>query len=58
MIYLVLWIYGLVIDENSSANFVPVNNADNWLHLLLGLGMVAAGFALGRRDADDVRVRR
>jgi len=58
VIYLVLWIYGLVIDENSSANFVPVNNADNWLHLLLGLGMVAAGFALGRRDADDVRVRR
>ena len=58
VIYLVLWIYGLIIDENSAANFVPVNNADNWLHLLLGLGMVAAGFALGRRDADDVRVRR
>src|SRR3954468_21848522 len=55
VVYLVLWIYGLIIDENSAANFVPVNNADNWLHLLLGLGMVAAGFALGRRDADDVR---
>src|SRR3954452_14057047 len=58
VVYLVLWIYGLIIDENSAANFWPVNNADNWLHLLLGLGMVAAGFALGRRDADDVRVRR
>jgi hypothetical protein len=48
VIYLVLWIYGLVIDQSSSANFVPVNDADNWLHLLLGLGMVALGLALGR----------
>jgi Domain of unknown function (DUF4383) len=48
VIYLVLWIYGLLIDKNSGANFVPVNGADNWLHLLLGIGMVALGFALGR----------
>jgi hypothetical protein len=47
-IYLVLWIYGLIIDKTSDANFVPVNNADNWLHLLLGVGMVGLGFALGR----------
>jgi hypothetical protein len=48
VIYLVLWIYGLVIDKAGSANFVPVNNADNWLHLLLGVGMIALGMALGR----------
>jgi Domain of unknown function (DUF4383) len=48
VIYLVLWIYGLLIDLGSSANFVPVNDADNWLHLLLGLGMVALGLLLGR----------
>ena len=48
VIYLVLWIYGLVIDKTSSANFVPLNNADNWLHLLLGVGMIALGLALGR----------
>jgi uncharacterized protein DUF4383 len=48
VIYLVLWIYGLVIDKASSANFVPVNNADNWLHLLLGIAMIALGLALGR----------
>lgn len=58
-IYLVLWLYGLLIDHNSSANFVPVNNADNWLHLLLGLGMVALGFALAGSDrTDDRAVRR
>jgi uncharacterized protein DUF4383 len=47
-IYLVLWIYGLVIDQMSSANFVPVNTADNWLHFGLGAGMVALGLALTR----------
>src|SRR5690606_8566331 len=28
VIYLVLFIYGLVIDHDSSANFVPLNSAD------------------------------
>ncbi|AUI60325.1 DUF4383 domain-containing protein [Amycolatopsis sp. BJA-103] len=42
-IYLLLWIYGLVIDHDSAANFVPVNTADNWLHLGLGVGMIALG---------------
>jgi hypothetical protein len=51
VIYLVLWLYGLIVDEGSNANFVPVNNADNWLHLLLGLGMIAAGVLLSRRAA-------
>lgn len=47
-IYLVLFLYGLVIDHNSSMNFVPVNNADNWLHLGLAVGMLGLGAALGR----------
>lgn len=47
-VYLVLWLYGLVIDMGSQANFVPVNAADNWLHLALGAGMVVLGVALGR----------
>jgi len=47
-IYLVLWIYGLVIDKDSGANFVPLNTADDWLHFVLGAGMVALGLVLGR----------
>jgi hypothetical protein len=54
-IYLVLWIYGLLIDHESTANFVPLNGADNWLHLLLGIGMIALGVLLGKRTADAVR---
>ncbi|MDN3294340.1 DUF4383 domain-containing protein [Streptomyces ficellus] len=48
VIYLALWVYGLIIDHDSTANFIPVNTADNWLHLGLGLGMVALGFLLTR----------
>jgi uncharacterized protein DUF4383 len=53
IVYLVLWIYGLVIDQDSSANFVPLNSADNWLHLLLGVGMVALGILLTRRPVSS-----
>ena len=49
VIYLVLWLYGLVIDQASSANFVPVNPADDVLHLVLGIGMIALGLVLSRR---------
>ena len=49
VIYLVLWLYGLVVDHDSSANFVPLNTADNWLHLLLGIGMIALGLLAARR---------
>jgi hypothetical protein len=48
VIYLALWVYGLVIDKNSDANFVPLNTADDWLHFVLGVGMVALGVVLGR----------
>ncbi|MGR6920111.1 DUF4383 domain-containing protein [[Actinomadura] parvosata] len=49
VIYLLLWIYGLLVGHDSPANFVPLNNADNWLHLGLGIVMVALGLALSRR---------
>ena len=48
VIYLVLWLYGLVIDKTSDANFVPVNTADDWLHFFLGVGMIGLGVALSR----------
>ncbi len=52
VVYLVLFIYGLVIDHDSSANIVPVNDADNWLHLGLAVAMIALGAALGRTRDD------
>ncbi|MBP2471613.1 hypothetical protein JOF53_000485 [Crossiella equi] len=46
VIYLVLWAYGYFVEHDSPLNFVPVNTADNWLHLGLGLGMAALGILL------------
>jgi len=57
IIYLVLWIYGLVTSDQSSANFVPVNTADDWLHLVLGLGMIALGVVLSRRRVESTTTR-
>jgi hypothetical protein len=39
-IYLGLAVYGMLIDLHSAANILPVNNADNWLHVALGVVMV------------------
>ena len=48
VIYLVLWVYGLVIDKSGDANFVPLNRADDWLHFGLGVGMIGLGLLAGR----------
>ena len=50
VVYLILWIYGLAVDQTSDANFVPLNDADNWLHLGLGVGMILLGILLAPRD--------
>jgi len=50
-VYLVLWVYGLLIDKDSGANFVPLNSADDWLHFALGAGMIALGLLLGKQTA-------
>jgi hypothetical protein len=47
-VYLVLFVYGLIFHGSSSANFVPVNWADNILHLGLGIGMISLGVVLGK----------
>jgi hypothetical protein len=51
VVYLVLTVYGSVIDLESDINFVPVNVADNFLHLGLGLGMIGLGVVLGKQAA-------
>ncbi|CAA9372818.1 MAG: hypothetical protein AVDCRST_MAG75-232 [uncultured Propionibacteriaceae bacterium] len=48
IVYLVLFLYGLIVGNNSAANFVPLNGADDLLHLVLGLGMIALGVVLTR----------
>jgi hypothetical protein len=47
-IYLVLFVYGLIVGQESAANFVPVNTADAFLPHSLGSGMIGLGLALTR----------
>lgn len=51
LIYLVVWLYGLVIDKDSGANILGLNSAADWIHFLLGVVMLAVGLLLGRRRA-------
>jgi uncharacterized protein DUF4383 len=48
VIYVVLFVYGLIVDSGSNTNFVPVNSADNWLHLILGIALLGGWFAFAR----------
>ncbi|MFO6454174.1 MULTISPECIES: DUF4383 domain-containing protein [unclassified Aeromicrobium] len=54
-IYGLLWIYGLLVDKEHQANFVPLNSADDWLHFVLSVGMIGLGLLLGRNRTDGVR---
>jgi hypothetical protein len=50
LVYLVLFVYGAIWHEETGANWIPVNWADNVLHLALGAGMVVVGIALSRGE--------
>jgi Domain of unknown function (DUF4383) len=52
-LYLALAVYGWIIDRASDANFVPMNPADNVLHVVLGAGMILLGVLLGRGYARE-----
>jgi Domain of unknown function (DUF4383) len=43
-IYLVLFVLGIL----GAADWIPANNADDWLHLVLGAGLLGAGLVLSR----------
>jgi len=53
VIYLVTWLYGTAIGPATSLNFVPLDDADNWLHLGAGLGMAMLGLALGKTATNE-----
>ena len=48
LVYLVLFVYGAIWHGETGSNWIPVNWADNILHLALGVGMTAAGIVLSR----------
>jgi arginine exporter protein ArgO len=51
VVYAVIWLYGLFFGGDMPANFVPLNSADNWLHLFLAVAMILLGIFLSPRGA-------
>ncbi|HEV7624861.1 MAG TPA: DUF4383 domain-containing protein, partial [Amnibacterium sp.] len=55
VLYLILFVYGLVVEGTTGgANFVPLNDADNWLHFGLGVIMSGMGLFVGRSAPTDI----
>jgi Domain of unknown function (DUF4383) len=48
VIYVVLFVFGLFVGSGDDANFVPVNGADNLLHLVLGIALLGSWFVFAR----------
>jgi hypothetical protein len=56
IIYAVLFIFGLfTAGMSGAANFVPLNAADNVLHLVLAVAMILLGIVLPRAGARTAR---
>jgi hypothetical protein len=53
--YLFLWLYGLLMGDDLPANFLPENNADNSLHLALGLAMISLAVLLSPKTVPGAK---
>jgi hypothetical protein len=51
VIYVVLFVYGLFVGGGDDANLIPMNGADDVLHLLLAIAFIGAYFVAGRERA-------
>ena len=51
-IYIVLFVLGIL----GGGDWVPINDADNWLHLALGVGLIALGL-ITTRDRETTVAR-
>lgn len=54
IVYAALGLYGLFINAESGANFVPLNTPDNWLHFGLAIVMIGSALVLKRRRFKDL----
>jgi hypothetical protein len=51
LLYVVLFVYGLIASEKGGENFLPTNNGDDVLHAVLALALLGSWAAA--RGADD-----
>ncbi len=58
LLYLGLWLYGLLVERGTNAHVIPLNSADNWLHAVLGGVMVLLAVTLAGQHDPTKRRRR
>jgi hypothetical protein len=56
--YLALGLYGVLMDQGSALNIMPLNGADNWLHFGIGAGMVLLALTLAGQHDPTKRPKR
>jgi hypothetical protein len=44
LIYVVLTVWGFFVNGGDDANFIPFNTADDWLHLVLAVGLLGSWY--------------
>ncbi|MFM1722191.1 MULTISPECIES: DUF4383 domain-containing protein [Rhodococcus] len=50
LVSVMLAVYGLVIRPETASNFMSIDHASSWLHLVAGIVLVFLGVALPRHD--------
>jgi hypothetical protein len=53
VIYVVLFVYGIIVGAGDDANFVPINSWGDALHGFLAAGLLGASF-LSRAEHESV----
>jgi hypothetical protein len=56
VIYAVLFIYGLFVGGDDDANFIPMNGADDVLHLILAVALLGAWAVTARERSPRTTV--
>ena len=54
----VLWLFGLLVDPGSMANFVPLNAVDTWTYLVLAIVVLGLSFLSGEIGTSSARTSR
>jgi Domain of unknown function (DUF4383) len=44
VIYVVLFVYGFFVGADDDSNFIPINGADDVLHLVLAIGLLGSWY--------------
>ena len=56
VLYVVLFVYGLIASEKGAENFLPTNNGDDVLHGVLALALLGS-WAVARSESEPNRAR-